>query len=189
MCPRLDVQPAQRDADSKNKFELVWTAKSDKSIQTSCCCSESANSRLTDSQCFLSIIWSIQTQSRTNRLWIISQLQSLWALVCQDGPTYYSLEITNAILLVSRTFQKTRTKNSPFKNSAASVTEGWASFLFHSSRTCPDSSGSTWTFLEKAHRLHLIAVGDTTKSPSNDYKHSCVDIIERGERSIAFNEN
>lgn len=46
--------------------------------------------------------------------------------------------------------------------------------------------GSFW---KKAHRPDLIAVGDTTKSPSNDYKHSCVDIIERGKRSIAFNEN
>lgn len=42
--------------------------------------------------------------------------------------------------------------------------------------------GSFW---EKAHRLDLIAVGDTTKSHSNDYKHSCAQrcwiIIERGK--------
>lgn len=69
----------------RTNLNWVWTAKSDKSIQTLFCCSESVN-RLTDSQCFLSIIWSIQTQSRINRFWIISELQSL-SSPCLSGRT------------------------------------------------------------------------------------------------------
>lgn len=133
--------------------------KSDESIQILFCFCESAN-RLTDRRPVFCVCH--QTQC---------------------SPLYF----TNNISLFSR-------RSGKFSHLGRQRVVQRESFLFHR-RDCPEWANEAMrvpipavphgSFREKAHRLDLIAAGDTTKSPANDYKHSCAPrhsiIIEAGK--------